>query len=211
MPGFVVLEGVEGSGKSSLAQSLSKWSEELGQKTVVTREPGATKIGASIRELILSKETKDLDPLAELLLFSADRAQHIAQLIKPNLEQRNLVISDRFIHSTIAYQGYGRGLDRNTLDQLNKLVISDVYPDLILLLDIDPEASLNRVRKRTADGSLDRMEDQEISFHHRVRDGFLELAEQDSKTFVKIDASKSMDEVLEEAKKAILNRGLVSA
>ena len=186
MPNFITIEGVEGAGKSTLRSGLTDAARKFGMEVVVTREPGATTLGRSLRSLLLSPENTHIDPLAELMLFSADRAQHVREVIRPALERGALVICDRFIHSTLAYQGHGRGLDLTALKFLNNLVTGGLTPDLVLLLDLDPEIGLtraqHRVEKSTASfnlnaviesgvlpGQTDRLEVQSIEFHRAVR------------------------------------------
>ena len=140
---FLTLEGVEGAGKSTLRGALVDLLSDLGKEIVVTREPGATELGRTIRTLLLDPATKGLDPLAELLLFSADRAQHLCEVVRPALARGALVICDRFTHSTLAYQGYGRGLPLDILEQLNRVTTKGLAPDLVLLLDLPAEEGLH--------------------------------------------------------------------
>ena len=220
MPFFVTIEGVEGAGKSTLRSGLADATRQFGIEVVVTREPGATTLGRALRSLLLSPENSNIDPLAELMLFSADRAQHVNEVIRPALNRGALVICDRFIHSTLAYQGYGRGLDLTALRFLNNLVTGGLTPEMVLYLDLSPEVGLtraqHRVEKSTAGfnlksviesgvvpGQSDRFESQSIEFHRAVRTGFLNLAKEPSERFVTIDASKSSDDVLRTAVAAI--------
>lgn len=182
---FVTIEGIEGSGKSTLAKGLAA---KFGgtQPVVLTREPGGTEIGGQIRSILLAEKTTALVPTAELLLFAADRAQHVEEKIKPALDAGSIVICDRFIHSTLAYQGYGRGLDLALLKELNKTAAAGVKHDLVILLDFEPEAGMERIKSRS--GAGDRIELQGIEFHRRVRNGFLELAKQHPGLFIVLDA-----------------------
>lgn len=216
---FVTIEGIEGAGKSTLRSRLSDFAASLGKEVVVTREPGATTLGHSIRNLLLDPKNKKFDPVAELMLFAADRAQHLEEIVRPALARGALVICDRYIHSTVAYQGYGRGLDLGRLAQLNDFVTRGLVPDLVLLLDLTPELGLERAKNRTrkASGSFQiqelqqasagvgewtRFEEQEIDFHRRVRDGFLALAKSE-RSFVLLDASATPDKIAADAIAAI--------
>ncbi len=188
---FVTLEGVEGAGKSTLRDSLAVLLKNEFPEIVTTREPGATKLGQIIRSLLLDPANKELDPLAELMLFSADRAQHVAEIIRPALTRGALVLCDRFIHSTLAYQGYGRGLHLPLLEGLNSVSTGNLAPDLVLLLDLPPEEGLRRAEARASasiDAALTRFEEHELSFHQRVREGFLELAKQKGAPIVVLNA-----------------------
>lgn len=202
---FITLEGIEGSGKSSLLQSLRDWLRASNRAITVTREPGGTSLGKSIRQLLLQQSEEKVATLAELLLFSADRAQHIAHVLSPALSRGEVVLCDRYIHSTLAYQGSARGIPEATLRSLIELSTNNLLPDLVLLLDLPPEEGLARASKRKGlDGdSWSRFEEEAIAFHTAVRNGFLQLAKEDQKRFALIDASASLEKVLENAKKAI--------
>ena len=193
MATFVTLEGIEGSGKSTLQAKLAKALEETGKEVVITREPGATALGQNIRKILLDPKNREINSLTELLLFSADRAQHISEIIWPALQRDAIVICDRFYHSTIAYQGYGRDLPLNLLEHLNSITTGGLEPNLVLLLDLDPEIGLKRVT------SPNRFEEQSLEFHRKVRNGFLELAKHTPDNFHLIDASLSEDEVFTQA------------
>ncbi len=219
MPLFVTLEGIEGAGKSSLQRTLA---EALGQEfpeVVVTREPGATRLGKSIRALLLDPENTCLSAQAELALFAADRAQHVHEIIRPALARGALVISDRFTHSTLAYQGYGRGLPLEQLRQFNQLATGGLEPDVVLLLDLCPEEGLYRARGRynehfqgaapanpacaALDHGWSRFEEEELAFHTRIREGYLELARQEGSKFVLINAAQSQVQVAQDAAAAL--------
>jgi len=192
---FIVFEGIEGVGKSTQIDVLSKEISETKQKVIKTFEPGATILGKEIRKLLLesSKSTK-ISSLSELLLFSADRAQHVSEIIKPALENDTVVLCDRFIYSTLAYQCYGRGLSAELVNLVNSLTLEDLTPDLVILLDIDPEIGLKRAKKRQ---DLDRIESLELSFHKKVREGFLTLAKDNKEIFITVDAEKSIEDISE--------------
>ncbi|MCS7227736.1 MAG: dTMP kinase, partial [Endomicrobia bacterium] len=145
---FIVFDGPEGAGKSTQAQMLYKYLTNKGYDCVLTREPGGTKVAEMVRKIILSPRLK-ITPMAELLLYEASRAQHIAEVIQPNLEKNKIVISDRFADASVVYQGYARGLGIKLVEQLNKLVVANIQPDITFILDITPQEGLSRVKNRT--------------------------------------------------------------
>ncbi|MCK8826703.1 dTMP kinase [Natroniella acetigena] len=201
---FITLEGVEGSGKSTQINLIEEYLIELGYQVLTTYEPGDTKIGKKIRELLLNPEYDQLVSKAELLLYCADRAQHLAEVIEPALEEGKIVISDRYIDATVAYQGYARGFDIDLIKKLNKIATSGLEPDLTLVLDIDPVFSLERAKKVTAQSDLkgDKMEAERISFHNLVREGYLALAESERRIEL-INASSSVTEVFAQIKSTL--------
>lgn len=198
---FITIEGGEGSGKTTLVESLRASLGEKYPNIVWTRSPGGTKIGKQARDILLSLESAGMSYRAELFLFLADRAQHVDEVIIPNLEKGKIIICDRFFGSTYAYQGYGRRLDLNYLVMMDNYARDNVSPNLNILLDIDPVVGLERLRKSRTNQT--RFEEEKIDFLERVRDGFLELAKQDPTHWIVIDASKSPSEVLDETTKAI--------
>lgn len=206
---LITIEGGEGSGKSSLQQSLATHFMSIGRNVVCTREPGATALGKQIRSLLLNKQDCTIGSKAELLLFAADRAQHIEEVISPALQRGDLVICDRFTASTIAYQGYGRGLNMETIKKLNEIATEGVQPSLMLVLDLDPEEGLKRalLREEMLE-SWNRFEEEELSFHQRIHRGFLEIAKLANYPACILDASKSRDELLREAIAAIEKQNL---
>lgn len=199
---FITFEGPEGGGKSSIVKRLVAWLREGGYKVAVTKEPGGTPLGVSIRSLLLDLKNVEIVPLAELLLFYVDRAQHLASVIIPALERGELVICDRFDDSSLAYQVFGRGLKRETLSVLFAIV-GGVRPDLTILLDVSPDIGLNR---RRADGEINRLDEEELTFHRRVRDGYLQLASEDPSRWVVIDAGRELQEVWGDVLKVVLTR-----
>ena len=212
---FIVFEGVEGGGKTTQIELLQDWllgkwksgqicSNFLDLEVVIAREPGGTKLGKALRELLLNPDvlTEKIQETAELLLYAADRAQHIETLIKPCLERGAIVLCDRFIDSTIAYQGYGRGLNFELIEQLNYIATGGLKSDLILWLDIDVEIGLARAKNR---GKIDRMEQANIEFHRRVQQGYQELAKNNS-LIVRIDASLSQEKVQEQIQAIIMEK-----
>ena len=188
---FIVLEGGEGAGKSTELQRLSTWLAEQGHEVVLTREPGATSVGAQIRALLLDPMTT-LDPRTEALLYAADRAQHVATVVRPALTRRAIVVSDRYIDSSLAYQGAGRSLAVEEIARLSRWATGDLRPDLVVLLDIDPIVGLAR-----ATGSPDRIEQESLVFHTAVRQGFLRLAAADPDRYLVVAADQGSDAVHE--------------
>ena len=175
---FITFEGPEGSGKSTHIRRLKEWLEAQGRKCVITREPGGTAIAETLREIVkYHNEDEKIYDETELLLFEASRAQHVRHLIEPALERGEIVLCDRFADSSTAYQGYARGLGPDTVRGLNAYAIGDCVPDLTLILDIPPEIGLQRTIERSeARRDEDRMEAEALEFHHKVREGFLEIA-----------------------------------
>lgn len=198
---FIAIEGGEGSGKTTLMESLRSSLDEKYPNVVWTRSPGGTNIGKQARDILLSLGSTGMSPRAELFLFLADRAQHIDEIIIPNLKKGEIVICDRFFGSTYAYQGFGRKLSLTYLMMMDNYARDNVSPDLNILLDIDPVKGLERLRETRTNQT--RFEKEKIDFLERVREGFLELAKQDPVHWLIIDASKSLEEVLGEALKAV--------
>lgn len=192
---FITLEGIEGSGKSTLIKNLNNYLLDLDIDVLFTREPGATITGKNIRNLLLSPNT-DLSSEAELLLIMADRVEHIKNIIEPNLNLNKLVISDRYIDSTIAYQGGGRGIKIKLIESLIKNLKMPI-PDLTFLIDINVEIGLKRAKDRA---ELDRFEKEEINFHKRVRDAYLKIAKKDSERVIRINGNQEEESVFNDVK-----------
>lgn len=191
---FITVEGPEGAGKSTHLNRLKTKLATAGYDVVVTREPGGTAISDSIRAVLLDAGNDGMASLTELLLYAAARAQHVQELIIPAMEAGRIVVCDRFTDSTIAYQGYGRGLDLELIRHLNDLATGAVYPHLTIILDLDPALGLERV-SRLRHGDKDRLENEDISFHQNVRRGFLRLAAEDAGRYRVIDASRPVEDV----------------
>lgn len=204
---LIVFEGVEGSGKTTQLQRCSQWLEAIGLSErfgegekipplVVTREPGGTPLGLELRQLLLDAGTnptrQSIEDRAELLMYAADRAQHVEELLNPQLKLGAIILCDRYTDSTVAYQGYGRGLDLTLIEQLNQIATGGLESDLTLWLDLDAEIGLKRARQR---GRADRMEQADLAFHQRVQQGFAQLAASYPQRIVRIDASRTQDEV----------------
>lgn len=187
---FVVFEGGEGAGKSTQMSAFVRWLEARGEDVVTTREPGGTAIGDRIRKVLLDTESASMDARAEALLYAADRAQHVAEVIKPALDQGKVVVSDRFVDSSLAYQGIGRGLGLEEIYRISQWGTGGVMPDLVFFLKLDPEKGLARVP-----GTPDRLEQEAGDFHKRVGDAYVALAKRFSSRFVIIDAGGSPEDV----------------
>jgi len=193
---FLVLEGGEGSGKTTALSALSAALADAGYDVLVTREPGGTAEGQSLRALLLAADGPDWDPGAELLLMTAARIQHVNRVIKPALAAGRLVLCDRFVGSTLAYQGAGRGLAIASIRDLHARFVGNVWPDLTIFLDVDPRIGLSRSRHRLGQTAADegRFESLDLEFHQRVRDAFLSMAKTNAESSIVIDASRSLAE-----------------
>ena len=191
---FISVEGTEGVGKTTNIQCIASWLDERGIAYISTREPGGTALGEKIRGLLLDKENSGMATSAELLLMFAARAQHLEEKIIPALAAGTWVLCDRFTDATYAYQGFGRGLNLEYIKQLETLVQGDVHPDFTLILDIDPELGMSRVRAR---GELDRFESEALEFFDRVRAGYRERASDNPARYCLVDASSPLAVVQE--------------
>lgn len=189
---FITFEGVEGSGKSTQVGLLASRLREDGRDVVVTREPGGTRIGEQIRNITHSRENVDLTASAESYLMAAARAQLVREIIRPALQAGKIVICDRFIDSSLAYQGYGRELGVEMITDLNKLAVDGVVSDLTILLDVLPEIGHAR---RSDTKKLDRLDLQQKDFYQRVYDGYRKLAEENKKRYIIVNSSKPVEEV----------------
>ncbi len=192
---FITLEGGEGCGKSTHAGLLAQRLQEQGLPVLLTHEPGATELGRALRRLLADPAGPDPCPQAELLLYLADRAQHLEQVIRPALASGRVVVCDRFADSSEVYQGLARGLSRQRVRELNRWLCGDTWPDLTLVLDLDPALGLARARQRQGEAGLDRLELAGGEFHRRVREGFLELARREPDRVRLVDAAGSRQEV----------------
>lgn len=197
---FITLEGIEGSGKTSSIKSITDLLDRKRISYVVTREPGGSSIGSELRSILLDPKT-EISSEVELLLMLADRKDHVEKVILPNLKTGNWVISDRFMDSSIAYQGGGRKLDKKMIDSFSKN-LNLPNPDLTLLFDVPVEISLSRVKAR---GELDRFEQEKLDFHNRIREAYLELAEQNVNRIQIIDSSREIELMLKSVEQIIEN------
>jgi dTMP kinase len=198
---FVTLEGPEGAGKTTQVKLLSKQLTKLGVPHIVTRDPGGTPLGKQVRRILLTPGI-NVAPTTELLLYQADRAQHVAELIKPALEEGKLVLCDRFIDSSIAYQGYGRNIDIKLIKDLNELSTGGLKPVLTILFDIQSEDGLSRLHP----GGHDRIEREALDFHTRVRKGYLALADLEPERWRILDAAKPLTTVQGEFTKILKDK-----
>lgn len=189
---FISFEGIEGTGKTIQSKLLYEHLIKKGYNVILTEEPGGTKIGLKIRDVLLSVENRGITPVTELLLYNASRAQHVKEVILPALTKGSIVITDRFTDSTIAYQGYGRGIDLELIESLERIVTDGVRPDFTLLLDLDVETGLLRNK---GINKTDRLELEDVEFHKRVRNGYLRIAAKDPERIKLIDASESIEEI----------------
>ena len=194
---FITFEGADGCGKTTQLELLADYLKEKNKEVIITREPGAKGLGEKIREILLNYDGEVSDR-CESFLFLADRAQHIDMIVNPAVEAGKIVLCDRHIDSSVAYQGYGRGLDIEQIDRLNMLATNGRRPDLTLVFDIDAETSMKRVGKEK-----DRMESAGVEFFNRVRKGYLELAKQEPERIRVLDATKSIEEIHNEVVKII--------
>lgn len=205
---FITFEGIEGCGKSVQAKELAAFLAEQGRPVVLTREPGGTRLGELLRGVLLQTDDVPMAPVAEALLFSAARSQHVVEVIQPALRAGKTVVCDRYADSTLAYQSYGRGLARPPVEQMLRFAIFDLWPDLTILLDLDPEEGL---RRKTSDGAADRIERMDVAFHRRVREGYLTLAAEEPERWVVLDGSLPVADVAAQVRQAVQRRGFAPA
>lgn len=196
---FITFEGSEGGGKSGMIRRLASWLRKRGYEVEITKEPGGTPLGKKIRPILLRRANFRIEPLAELLLFYVDRAQHLAEVINPGIKRRVIMLCDRYDDSSVAYQAIGRGLPRQILSMLYALV-GGVKPDLTLLLDVDPDVGLRRKRRS---GVTNRLDEERLAFHQKVRGGYLQLSQEDPSRWVVIDASQAREAVWQEILTAV--------
>ena len=190
---FVTFEGPEGCGKTTQVAQLAESLRSRRHDVIATREPGGTSIGDQVREILHSPGNRSMRPAAELLLYCASRAQLVADVIQPHLERGGIVLSDRYADSSIAYQGYGRGLDRDALRTIITFATNGLRPDLTLLLDLAVEEGLRR--RRDGGGEWNRLDQEALDFHRRVREGYLLLAKAEPDRWVIVDAARGVDRV----------------
>ena len=204
--GFLVsLEGPEGAGKTSVLEALIPILEDRGIEVLSTREPGGVLIGEKIREVILDPSHTEMDPKTELLLYIASRRQHLVEKVLPALAAGKLVIMDRFIDSSVAYQGFGRGLDKEAIDWLNEFATDGLKPDLTLYFDIEVEEGLARIAANS-DREVNRLDMEGLNLHRKVRQGYLSLLEREGNRIEKIDASLPLDQVIENTQQLLFDR-----
>ncbi len=205
---FITLEGGEGSGKTTQIKRLATILTERGHEIVTTREPGGTPDAEKIRDLFVRRGGGNWTPMAECLLLFAARTMHVETLIRPALDAGKIVISDRFTDSTRAYQSYGHGLDLAVIEGINRIALEDFKPDLTFILDLPVETGLERAGRRLKrlESAEDRFEQLDLTFHQRMRQGFLDIAKHESERCLVVDATRSVDDVAAEIKKSVLGR-----
>lgn len=206
---FITFEGIEGSGKTTQMQLLRDWLQARGEQVLATREPGGTAIGDRIRAILLDPIHTEMAAETEILLYSAARAQIVRQVIRPHLEQGWIVVCDRFFDSTLAYQGYGRGLPLDILRDITAFATGGLVPDLTFYLDLPVEVGLRRKAQTPAEWT--RFEAETLAFHRRVRKGYLELASAEPRRWVVLDAGQPAELIQERIRQEVLARGVVQA
>ncbi len=202
---FITLEGPEGSGKTTAIKYAVSELKKRGYEIVQTREPGGTPISEQIRDVILDKDNKAMDPRTEALLYAASRRQHLVEKIWPALEEGKIVICDRYLDSSLAYQGVGRNIGMKNILDANLFATEGTWPDLTILFDIEPEVGMQRIAANS-NREVNRLDLEEMEFHKKVREAFLKLAKKYKKRYVVIDASKPLEEVEKEVLDIILKR-----
>ncbi|MBY0148269.1 dTMP kinase [Neobacillus niacini] len=202
---FVTLEGGEGSGKSTIINYIKDFLESDGKKVVITREPGGIDIAEQIRSVILDKKNTKMDGRTEALLYAAARRQHLVEKVIPSLNEGYIVLCDRFVDSSLAYQGYARGLGIKEVFSINKFAIGDLMPDLTLYLDLDPQIGLNRIAKNKG-REINRLDLEEINFHINVREGYEEVVKMFPERMVRIDANQEIGKVVSDINKVLIEK-----
>jgi len=200
---LITLEGIEGSGKTTQAKMLEEFLKAEGHTVTLTREPGWGHLGKLIRTLILEERDLRLDPMAELFLFCADRAQHVKDFIEPKLKNGEVVICDRFFDSTVVYQGYGRKLDMKFVGRVARASALNVSPDVTFLLNLPVRDGLSRLRER---GSITKMDEEPMEFHEMIRQGYMVIARREPNRIIKVNAARDAETVHEEIKNIVLER-----
>ncbi len=200
---FITLEGPEGGGKTSQAAQLAEHLRRLGHDVLLTREPGGTPISEQVRRVLTAMDNTAMHPETEFLLFSASRAQHVRELILPHLQRSGVVVCDRFYDASLAYQGYGHGLDLEALRAITAFATGGLTPDITFLLDLPVEEGL---RRREVDGNWNRLDAYDLDFHRRVRQGYMELARAEPRRWVVLDASQAPDVIQEEIRRRVMER-----
>lgn len=201
---FITMEGPEGAGKTTITQMLGKALQQEGYQVLLTREPGGVPISEQIREVILNKDNTAMDSRTEALLYAAARRQHLVEVVMPELERGGIVLCDRFIDSSLAYQGHARGLDIEEVYNINKFAIGDMMPDATLFFDIDPEVGLKRIQSN-GEREVNRLDLEALDFHKKVCEGYQFIINRWKERFIIVDAGRTIDEVFEESKASLLD------
>ena len=202
---FIVFEGGEGTGKTTAIESIYDWIIEKELKCIKTREPGGIKIAEEIRQVILNKENTKMDGRTEALLYAAARRQHLVEKVIPALENGYIVLCDRFIDSSLAYQGYSRGLGIDEVMSINRFAIGDYMPDLSILFDLDPKIGLERIN-RSSEREVNRLDLEKIEFHEKVREGYNKVYNNNKDRIVKINAEQSREDIVTEIKEILKSK-----
>ncbi|MDD2258632.1 MAG: dTMP kinase [Bacilli bacterium] len=201
---FITFEGGEGTGKTTVINNLYNYLISLGYDVIKTREPGGSKISESIRGIILDRNNTIMDYKTEALMYAASRRQHLIEVIIPALKKNKIVICDRYIDSSLAYQGYARGLGIEQVKTINEYAISGYWPDLTIYIDLDPNIGINRIKNNNRD--VDRLDEETISFHEKVREGYIKLIDLYPNRIKKIDGNVSLDILTQIAKEIVVNK-----
>ena len=196
---FIAFEGGEGAGKSTILDKIYDWMKDENIPCIKTREPGGIKISEQIRSVILDNNNTEMDERTEALLYAAARRQHLVEKIIPALNEGKVVLCDRFIDSSLAYQGYARGIGMDEILEINKFAIGEYMPNLSIFFDLDPSEGLKRINKDN-NREVNRLDNEKLDFHNKVREGYYKILEKDKDRIVNIDASKSIDKVYEDVK-----------
>lgn len=205
---FITIEGPDGSGKTTIINMLAENLQKEGFEVMATREPGGIEIAEQIRQVILDRDNTAMDPRTEALLYAAARRQHLAEKVKPALDNGKIILCDRFVDSSLAYQGYARGLGIDEVYSINEFAIENMMPELTLYFDLAPELGLERINKNKG-REVNRLDLENLEFHQKVREGYMILAERFTDRIVKIDASRELETVYEDAEakiKDLLNK-----
>ncbi len=200
---FITFEGCDGCGKTSVIQALSVELQKAGITPLVTREPGGSLIAEEIRNIILDKKNTMMDPRTEALLYAASRRQHLAEIVLPALKEGKIVISDRYLDSSLAYQGYARNIGIDAVYSINAFAIDDTMPDITFFLDVRPEVALKRIAQNRDESEINRLDLEKLEFHNKVYDAYLLLLKKFPERIVRIDASKTIEEEVKEIKNII--------
>lgn len=201
---FITFEGGEGSGKTTVIEKIKKDLEELNFTVLKTREPGGSKISEQIRDVILNVENTNMDYMTEALLYAASRRQHLEEIIRPAIKAGKVVICDRYIDSSLAYQGYARGLGVDEVYNLNLVATNGFLPEVTIFIDLDPEVGLERIKNNQRE--VDRLDLEKINFHEKVREGYLMLASKFPNRFIVVNGNQTREQVYEDVKKIIMAR-----
>ncbi|KRM95900.1 thymidylate kinase [Liquorilactobacillus aquaticus DSM 21051] len=202
---FVTFEGPDGSGKTSVLKAIIAHLDQAGINYLETREPGGNRIAEAIRQIILDKDLTEMDARTEALLYAAARRQHLVETVFPALEEGKLVLSDRYVDSSIVYQGAGRGIGENEVAQMNNFATDGLVPELTLYFDVAPEIGLQRIKKHRQ-SEIDRLDTESLGFHQSVHAAYLKLAQQETERIVTIDANQPLEKVIEDAFSQLSNK-----